>query len=176
MADDPTSPVEFCWAVIEQRWDGQQVLGIVRRDTLEHWIARHQVFECSTWGELRTSLAPELFTEICDLCGFDSALDADPGNPDDAPPSDDTPFDGTSDITAFEEGDWPPALAALVYDDVPMEVLNAHGAFGATGLNGIYATIAAASRDAVLRVLAARGHRLTEDPRIDDLANPWFCW
>lgn len=195
----PANPeaVDMVWLVLQEKWlDQRVVLVVLPRHTFEHWLERVQACSCLTWGELRSSAAPEVYAEVCDLCGYGSFdaytrylaitgeaplpgvydLAAEHYDPNATPPDDDEPFDAQDDIGACADGDWPPAVAYLMNEQLPRDLLNRYAERSLTSYNGVFATIPAQHRDDVLRDLEARGHRLIEEPRLDQLVHPPFRW
>jgi hypothetical protein len=177
---------DLVWELVPTMND-DLTLVIIRRDSYEHWAARVPVFECRTWGELRSRVSGEVYQEVCELCGYgtlheDTNLDvndaaplrlvrstaAETNEPDTEAPGDDVLFDAT-DIPAYADGDWPPSVAYLVDQELPMEVLNEYGKRVDTSLNGTYAYIPAEHRPAVLERLAGMGFRLTEEEGLTSL-------
>ena len=189
-APAPKAP-DFVWAVVELGWDGERTFVVVRRSTFEHWMERLPVLGCRTWGELRRTVTPEVFDEVCELCGYGSfggytrhlaitgAVPL-PGvrdqavasyDPEAEIPDDDAAFDVERDVGAYGDGDWPPAVAYLMNEDLPQEILDAYAEVTMTVLNGAYAEIPVKHRRAVLRELAALGYAVAEEKRLEELVN-----
>ncbi len=185
----PAEDNELVWCVVEQASDGQEKLLVLPRATFEHWMKRVVALSCTTWGELRQRVMPEVYEEICGLCGYGTLdeftryLDiqgqaplsglyeaaAAAYDPEAVPPADEEPFEASRDIPACADGDWPPAVAYLMCEELPQQILDAYARRYMTTLNGEYAEIPADRKDAVLRDLAALGYRLVEEPRLNEL-------
>ena len=97
-------------------------------------------------------------------------LAADAYDPDTQPPGDDEPF-SVDDVPAYCDGDWPPAVGAIMEEELPEEVLEKYADRRTTSFNGTYAEILASYRDLVLDHLRSLGYELIEEPALADLAN-----
>ena len=70
----------------------------------------------------------------------------------------------------MSDGDWPPNIASIVHDDLPLEIREKFAESYETSFNGAYATIEPDKRDGVIAALEAAGYTVSEDPSIHELA------
>ncbi len=177
---------ELVWAVVPAPWADEENLVVLARSTFEHWSKRIPVLACSSWGDLRRAITPEVYAEVCGLCGYGSFEDftthlditgsaplphlrtaaADVYDADAVPPGDDEPFSAYDDIGACADGDWPPAIPYLMNQELPSEILDRYAERTETNFNGTFATLLASDKAAVLHDLETLGYRVVEDPEL----------
>ena len=158
---------------------------------VEYWLQRVPVLSCTTWGEVRAAVSPEVYREVLDLAGYGSFEDYIehlqisgsvplPGVTDEAAaqyaevsdelPEDDQPFDASNDIPACADGDWPADPLYLMNRHLPDEVLDEFAETYTTSFNGDFSMIPWDSAEAVLARLVDLGFTLREDDRVSHLA------
>ncbi len=160
---------------------------IPREDALE-LAALRGALESPTWGELKSRLSPEQFSEVFEVAGCDDLpsfeefyadeREADPAlsreaaaqayrarSPDERQPEDDDPFDvGT--IGRFCDGNWPAWPEQKMLRWLPQDIQLEFGTVVDSVHNGEFLVLDAARETEIVAALRQRGHRCTKD---DDL-------
>lgn len=181
---------EMVWSVVAPALGGDPQLVVLPRDVVEHWMARLEALDCTTWGELRSTASEEVLDEMLGLCGYGTfaeftanldiigaaplpgaeAVAAEAFAHVGEPPADDAPFSPES-IPAYCDGDWPPSVGYLIATELPVDLLDRYAEQEMTVFNGARAEIPATKADAVLSELAERGVELAEDDALELLVD-----
>lgn len=156
-------------------------LVVISKDQALRLRPQVKALSCRTWGEVK-ALGPAVYQEMLGMAGYGEYEDyirhfdiqgLIPLAPDDRTvaehavrsatglPDDDEPFDGES-LPAFEDGDWPPMVAALVAGSVPGDILSEYGYIWDTVFNGEMAAIPASQQDSVRQALLQQGFILEQ--------------
>jgi hypothetical protein len=187
---DPTNEEQvLLWGRLDN-WQGDNLV-VLPHDVAEYWLLRVPVLACTTWGEVRAAVSPEVYREVLDLAGYGSFEDYTehlqisgsvplPGVNDEAAaqyaevsegfPEDDQPFDASTDIPACADGDWPADPLYMMNQHLPEEVLDEFAETYATSFNGDFSMIPWDTAAAALARLTALGFTLREDDRVSQLA------
>ena len=184
---------DLSWKIAVTAWSDERVLLVLHTSTVDYWMRRVPVLECATWGELRATVGPDVYQEVCDLAGYGTfegftthlsitgtvplpdvhEQAAASYNPEAAPPQDDDPFDW-HDLPAAADGDWPAAVSYLMSEELPADVIKRYAQTTETMFNGTEVEIAAHNKEAVVHDLQALGYTLHEDERLATLLNCTF--
>lgn len=189
MSEESTTPTsDFVWTVGRSPSMGIDLFYVMRRESAEHWLERAAVLGCSVWDEV-ADLGDDILEEVLGLAGYGSLeeytrhleitgavplpgvedLAAAEYDPDASTPLPFDEFDPSS-IPAVCDGDWPPHIAWIVHEDLPVEIRDEFAESYETSYNGTYSMIDASLRDKVIAALEAAGHTASENPAIDSLA------
>ncbi|NBP25474.1 MAG: hypothetical protein EBU81_13185 [Proteobacteria bacterium] len=130
-------------------------LVVISKDQALRLRPQVKALSCRTWGEVK-ALGLAVYQEMLGMAGYGEYEDyirhfdiqgQIPVAPDERTvtehaersatglPDDEEPFDGES-LPAFEDGDWPPMVAALVSDSVPGDILSEYGSSGTRSSTG----------------------------------------
>ena len=62
---EPTSEEQvLLWGRLDN-WQGDNLV-VLPRDVVEYWLLRVPVLSCTTWGEVRAAVSPEVYREVLD--------------------------------------------------------------------------------------------------------------
>ena len=179
---------DFVWTVGHSPALGFDLFYVMRASSARYWLKRAAVLDCGVWDDV-ADLGDDILEEVLGLAGYGTLEDytrhleitgevelpgvedlmADDYDPEAAAPQPFDEFDAHS-IPAVSDGDWPPNIASIVHDDLPLEIREKFAESYETSFNGAYATIEPDKRDGVIAALEAAGYTVSEDPSIQELA------
>ena len=172
-------------------WDDKTVLLVLPRTIYEYWVRRLDVLDCGTWGDVR-DIGDDVYSEVLGLAGYGTfeefsehleitgeaplvgsrevALDA-WQKADHRLPGHDDEF-AANDIPAVADGDWPADVRYLMNEYLPEEILRKQGTTYMTVMNGVYAELNLADREAILQSLTSLGALVVREPGLARFVEP----